>query len=72
MLDAPASNVDGFLWRDTCISSTQLNRPISNKESLSPQEKPKLQEVVLSKTNSILRGDNVGDAPASNTGGFLS
>jgi hypothetical protein len=34
--DDPASNTEGFLSRHTCISSTQLNRPIWNKESLSP------------------------------------
>jgi hypothetical protein len=28
VLDAAATNIDGFLWRDTCVSSTQLNRPI--------------------------------------------
>jgi hypothetical protein len=27
-LDAPASYIDGFLYRDTCISSTQLSRPM--------------------------------------------
>jgi hypothetical protein len=26
-----ASNRDGFLWRDTCLSSTQLRRPIWTK-----------------------------------------
>jgi hypothetical protein len=36
MLDVPASNNGGFLWRDTCISSTQLNRPVWKKESPSP------------------------------------
>jgi hypothetical protein len=35
LLDAPASNTDGFLSRDTCDSSTQLKRPIWNIESLS-------------------------------------
>jgi hypothetical protein len=25
--DAAASNIDGFLWRDAYVSSTQLNRP---------------------------------------------
>jgi hypothetical protein len=28
VLDVPASNTDGFLLKDTCVSSTQLNRPI--------------------------------------------
>jgi hypothetical protein len=36
MLDATASKKDGFILRDICISSTQLNRIIWNKESLSP------------------------------------
>jgi hypothetical protein len=52
---APASNTDGFLSRDTCVSSTQLNMPILNKMSLH-LENPDLQEVFLSKTNSILTG----------------
>jgi hypothetical protein len=56
VLDAPASNIDGFHWRATWVSSSQPNSPIWNKVSLSPQEKPKMQEVLLSKTNSILRG----------------
>jgi hypothetical protein len=53
LLDAPASMTDAFLWRATCVS-TQLNMPIWNKKSLSPVENAKLQEVFLSKTNSIL------------------
>jgi hypothetical protein len=35
VLDVAASNIDGFLWRDTCVSSTQVNRSVSNKMSLS-------------------------------------
>ena len=35
VLDVPASNMDGILSRDTCVSSTQLKRPICNKMSLS-------------------------------------
>jgi hypothetical protein len=27
-LEAPASNTHGFLLRDTCVSSTQLKKPI--------------------------------------------
>jgi hypothetical protein len=33
--DAHASNTDGCVCRDTCISSTQLKRSIWNKMSLS-------------------------------------
>jgi hypothetical protein len=36
MLEASASKIDGFLCRDTCVSSTHLNRPIERKEHLSP------------------------------------
>jgi hypothetical protein len=36
VLDAPAPKTDGFLSRGTCVSSTQLNRPILNKMTLSP------------------------------------
>jgi hypothetical protein len=35
VLDAPASSSLGFLWELTCVSSTQLIRPIWNKISLS-------------------------------------
>jgi hypothetical protein len=34
--DAAATNIDGFHWRDTCLSSTQRNRPIWSKHSISP------------------------------------
>jgi hypothetical protein len=27
VVDVPASNTDGFLLRDTCVSFTQLNKP---------------------------------------------
>jgi hypothetical protein len=36
VLDANASDTDDFLWRDICVSSTQLNGSIRNKMSLSP------------------------------------
>jgi hypothetical protein len=36
VLDLSASNTGGLLSRDTCVSSTLLNRPIWNKVSLSP------------------------------------
>jgi hypothetical protein len=34
VLDVPASNKDEYLWRYSCIFSTQLHRPIWNKMSL--------------------------------------
>jgi hypothetical protein len=38
MLDTAASNIDGFLWRETYVSSNQLSRPIWYKQTLSPLE----------------------------------
>jgi hypothetical protein len=35
MLDVPASNIEVFFWRDTCVTSTTLDRPIWNKENQS-------------------------------------
>jgi hypothetical protein len=40
VLHAAASNPDGFLGRDTCVTSTQPNRPVLNKMSISPYRKP--------------------------------
>jgi hypothetical protein len=36
VLHTPVCNIDGFLYRDTCVSSTDLNRPIWSKQILSP------------------------------------
>jgi hypothetical protein len=34
VLDVLASNVDGFLLTDTCVSSSQINWPIWNSEPM--------------------------------------
>jgi hypothetical protein len=36
VLHAAASNTHGFLWRDTHVPTTQLNRALLNKISISP------------------------------------
>jgi hypothetical protein len=36
LIDSPASNIDGFLSRDTFVSSTHLYRNIWNTLSISP------------------------------------
>jgi hypothetical protein len=36
VLDSPVSNLDGFLSRDICVSSTQLSGPIWKKLIFSP------------------------------------
>jgi hypothetical protein len=54
VLDAPASNIDGFLSRYIYVSSTHLNRPVWSNISILPPWKLQCEEVFLSKTNSIL------------------
>jgi hypothetical protein len=36
VLNTASSKVDGFLWGDTCVSTTQLNLPIFSKLGQSP------------------------------------
>jgi hypothetical protein len=62
VLDTPASITDGFILRNTCVSSTSMNRSILNKMVLSPLGNHDLQDVFLSKTHSISQGSNVVDA----------
>jgi hypothetical protein len=49
MLDAAASNIVGFLWRDTCVSSTQVNKPIWKKMTLTPPSKLRFAGSIPSK-----------------------
>jgi hypothetical protein len=49
-------NIDGVLWRGTCVSSTQLKSPVWKKRVYLDLEKPKLEEVFLSKPCSVLTG----------------
>jgi hypothetical protein len=49
VLYAAAPNIDSFLWKDTCVSSTQLNWPFGTQTAYLHLETPKLQEVFLLK-----------------------
>jgi hypothetical protein len=51
MLDAAVSNIPDFLWRDTCVSSTQPIGPVEENRAYLQLEITNLQEVFLSKTN---------------------
>jgi hypothetical protein len=50
VLGAPTSDTNDFVWRDACVSSTQVNRPFGTKRSHLHFEKPRVQEEILSKT----------------------
>jgi hypothetical protein len=56
VLYAPTAIISGFHWTDNFISSTYLIRPIWNSMRLLHLENYDLQEIFLSKTNSILTG----------------
>jgi hypothetical protein len=71
VVNSPPSNVSGFLSRDTCVSSTQLHRPIWNKMCVFNFEIPVWQPIFLSKTNSMLT-ENALHSKHSSIDGFLS
>jgi hypothetical protein len=47
VLDAAASNRDGFLWRDTFVSSTQLIYLLGANRAYLHLKKPNLQKGFL-------------------------
>jgi hypothetical protein len=51
-----SSNTGGFLWRDIYVSSTHLSSPIWNIWAFLHCENYDFQQVLLSKTNSVLTG----------------
>jgi hypothetical protein len=60
--DHPASRTDGCLWRDTCVSPTQLNRPFCNNVTISPQWKVWFSDSIPWYINSILTGKQCSGA----------
>jgi hypothetical protein len=56
VLDAEVSNINGFLGRGTWVSSSQQNRIHWRKHSSLHLEATRLQEIFLSKPNSMLSG----------------
>jgi hypothetical protein len=56
VLDVPETNKKVFLWRDSCLTSTQKTTSIWNKKAYLQLEKPQLQEVFLSKNDKIPTG----------------
>jgi hypothetical protein len=47
--DVAASNIYGFLSRDTCVSSTHLKRPFGENRAYLHLEKPKLSKYSFQK-----------------------
>jgi hypothetical protein len=61
VLDTPASSTDGFPWRDTCVSSTQLNRPVLIKQILFPPQNYDLQKDFFQKLTHFSQRNNALD-----------
>jgi hypothetical protein len=71
VLDSPACNTHDFLLRDTCVSSTQLNRPISN-ELLSTLKNLSCRKYSFTRLTQFSQGNNVLDDTCCNIDFFLS
>jgi hypothetical protein len=56
MVDDAAPNVDGFLWRNSCIFSTRLKSLVGANRAYLHLEIPKLQEVFSSKSSLLHTG----------------
>jgi hypothetical protein len=73
VLDNRASNLDGFLSRDSCVSSTQLHRPIWKKSEHFITLKILMgQEYCAQKPTQLSQGYNVLDTPPSDVDSFVS
>jgi hypothetical protein len=67
LLGTPASNIDGFLPRDICVSSIQQNSCILNKLNVSPSLMWRARQYSFQKLTEFSLGNNVLDTPAFNT-----
>jgi hypothetical protein len=73
VLDAPASNTDNILPRDTCVSSTQMKRPIWTNISLAqPLIYLTCKKYSLEKLTQFSQGNDLMDAPHCNIDAFLA
>jgi hypothetical protein len=72
VIDAAASNLGGFLWINTCVSSTLLNNLFGAYKPISTLKTIISRKHSFQKLTQFSRGNNVLDTPASNMDGFLS
>jgi hypothetical protein len=71
VLNAVTCNIEGFLWRDTCVSSTYPKRPIWNR-AFSYLKILICRKYSFQKLTQFSQGYNVIDSNSCNTHGFLS
>jgi hypothetical protein len=71
MLDAATSDIPGLLWRDICVSSTQVNSPIWEEAELISTLQHLTSRRTPFKNCQLKQGNTVLDSPDSNMDGFL-
>jgi hypothetical protein len=71
MLDGLACNLEGFLSRDTCVSSTHLNSLFGANSMFLPLENHDEQAGFISKNTQFSQGNNMLNAPPSNIDALL-
>jgi hypothetical protein len=69
--DVAVSNILGFLWRHTCVSSTQLNRSFGANRAYFHLENIIIRKYSFKKVTQFSQGNNALSFPASNIEGFL-
>jgi hypothetical protein len=72
VLDALPSNIDIFISRGTCVSSTQLSRPIWKKCPFYPFKTLMHRQNSFQKLTRFTQRNNMLHVPASNIDAFLS
>jgi hypothetical protein len=71
VLDDPGCNTDGCLCRGTCAPHVSSTAIFGKKRAYQHIEKPTLHEVSFQELTLLSQGNNMQDAAASNTDGFL-
>jgi hypothetical protein len=71
VLDAEASNIDDFLWRDSCVSSIQLIGLFGTKQPIYTLKHISCRKFSFQKLTLFTQGNNLLDVPASNTVEFF-
>jgi hypothetical protein len=69
--DAADSNIDCFLCRDACVSSTQLNSLLGTRKGISTLKTMTSRKYYFQNLIQFSQGNNELDAHASNIDGFL-
>jgi hypothetical protein len=71
ILNTPNPNQDSFLVSDMWVTSTELNRPIWNKDPITTLKNPHFRKYPFQKRAQLSQGNNMKDAAPSKVDGSL-